>query len=146
MTYREAAEHLEVNERHVYRLMQRYRAEGNAGLIHRLRGKPSNRGQSHATRQHVIGLYRQQYADYGPTLFAEQLLAAHSIALDHETVRRWLRSDSITHFERRRRTHRRKRERRRRWANCVVSRQHDVWVSRMAGESHICLVCKCCRM
>jgi transposase len=112
MTYREAAEHLEVSERHVYRLMRRYQSEGDAGLIHRLRGKPSNRGQSHAIRQHVIGLYKQQYGDYGPTLFTEQLLSAHNIALDHETVRRWLRSDGITHFERRRRKHRRKRERR----------------------------------
>ena len=112
LTYREAAEYLHVSERHVYRLMRRYQAEGDAGLIHRLRGKPSNRGQSHATRQHVIGLYKQQYGDYGPTLFAEQLLSAHSIALDHETVRRWLRNDGITHFERRRRKHRRKRERR----------------------------------
>lgn len=112
LTYREAAEHLEVSERHVYRLMRRYQAEGDAGLIHRLRGKPSNRGQRHSLRHHVIGLYRQQYGDYGPTLFAEQLLSAHSIALDHETVRRWLRNDGITHFERRRRKHRRKRERR----------------------------------
>jgi transposase len=112
MTYREAAGHLEVSERHVYRLMRRYQSEGDAGLIHGLRGKPSNRGQRHSIRQHVIGLYRHQYGDYGPTLFTEQLLSAHSIALDHETVRRWLRNDGITHFERRRRKHRRKRERR----------------------------------
>lgn len=112
MTYREAAEHLKLSERQVYRLMRRYQSEGDAGLIHRLRGKPSNRGQRHSIRQHVVGLYRQQYGDYGPTLFAEQLLSAHSIALDHETVRRWLRNDGITHFERRRRKHRRKRERR----------------------------------
>jgi len=112
MTYREAAEHLSVSVRHVYRLIRRYRSDGDAGVIHRLRGKPSNRGHSDATRQHVVGLYRQQYADYGPTLFTEQLLAAHSIALDHETARRWLRANGITHFERRHRPHRRKRERR----------------------------------
>jgi len=112
MTYREAAEHLQVSERHLYRLMHRYLVEGDAGLIHRLRGKPSNRRHRQTTRQHVLGLYRQQYTDYGPTLFAEQLLTAHSIAIDHETARRWLRSDGITHFERRRRRHRRKRERR----------------------------------
>lgn len=112
MTHREAAEHLHVSERHLYRLMHRYLAEGDAGLIHRLRGKPSNRGHRQAIRQHVLGLYRQQYDDYGPTLFVEQLLTAHSIAIDHETARRWLRSDGITHFERRHRCHRRKRERR----------------------------------
>lgn len=112
MTYREAAEHLRLSERHVHRLMRRYQRDGDGGLIHRLRGKPSNRGHGASRRAQVIGLYRQQYADYGPTLFAEQLLVAHGIALDHETARRWLRADGITHFERRRRTHRRKRERR----------------------------------
>jgi transposase len=112
MSYREAAEHLGLSERHVYRLMRRYQRDGDAGLIHGLRGKPSNRGHGSSRRSHVVGLYRQQYADYGPTLFAEQLVAAHSIAVDHETVRRWLRADGITHFERRRRTHRRQRERR----------------------------------
>ena len=112
MTYREAADHLAVSERHVYRLMQRYRHDGDAGLIHRLRGKPSNRGHGANKRMHIVGLYRQHYADYGPTLFAEQLLSAHSIAVDHETVRRWLRAEGIMHFERRRRKHRRKRQRR----------------------------------
>jgi transposase len=112
MTFREAAEHLQISERQVYRVMARYRRDGDAGVVHRLRGKPSNRGHGANRRTQVVGLYRQQYADYGPTLFAEQLVATHSIAVDHETVRRWLRADGITHFERRHRKHRRQRERR----------------------------------
>lgn len=40
---KEAGEVLEVTTRQVRRLIQRVRAEGDAGLVHRGRGKPSNR-------------------------------------------------------------------------------------------------------
>lgn len=112
MTYREAAEDLTLSERQVYRLMQQYHKQGDAGLIHRLRGKPSNRGYSETIRTRVLTLHKHQYADYGPTLLGEMLTTSHKLQIDHETLRRWLRSAGRNHFERRKRPHRRKRERR----------------------------------
>ena len=112
MTYREAAEDLDLSERHVYRLMQRYHKQGDGGLIHRLRGTPSNRGYGDRIRTRVLTLHKRQYPDYGPTLLGEMLTTYHKLQIDHETLRRWLRSAGRNHFERRKRPHRRKRERR----------------------------------
>lgn len=43
ITPRQAAEQLGISVRQVHRSLVRYRAEGAAGLIHRSRGRPSNR-------------------------------------------------------------------------------------------------------
>ncbi len=111
----DAAESLSISERHLYRLLVRYRAEGDEGLVHRLRGCLSNRGFPRKLRMRVLELYRMRYSDYGPTLFAEMIAKEHSTDLpliDHETLRRWLLKASLWTAERTRKAHRRKRERR----------------------------------
>jgi len=111
----DAAETLNISERHLYRLRTRYRIDGDEGLIHRLRGCLSNHGYNRKTRMRVLELYRERYSDYGPTLFAEMIAKEHSAHLpliDHETLRRWLLKASLWTNERTRKAHRRKRERR----------------------------------
>jgi hypothetical protein len=109
----EAAERLSVSRRHIFRLLARYQASGDAGLVHRLRGRPSNRGYSAKLKKRVTSLYWQpEYRDYGPTLFAEVLSEAHKIRIDHETVRRWLMGKGGTNVQRKKRPHRTKRPRR----------------------------------
>ncbi|MGB2959187.1 MAG: ISNCY family transposase [Bacteroidota bacterium] len=113
LSAREAGRLLELSRRHVFRLMKRYRQEGDVGLIHRLRGCPSNRGYPKRLKTRVLELYwRPEYRDYGPTLFAEVLLKDHKILVDHETVRRWLMAKGGTNVQRRKRPHRSKRHRR----------------------------------
>ncbi|WP_447979604.1 helix-turn-helix domain-containing protein [Candidatus Nitrospira bockiana] len=56
---REAAERLGVTVRQVRRLIKRLRAEGEAGLVHRLRGQPSTRRTSAALKTQVLALYAQ---------------------------------------------------------------------------------------
>ena len=68
----EAGKLLELSRRHVFRLLRRYREGGDLGLIHRLRGKGSNRGYPKRLKSRVLELYwRPEFRDYGPTLFAE---------------------------------------------------------------------------
>lgn len=112
LTYASGAKALDLGERQVYTLMRRYRKEGDQGVIHRLRGRPSNRGYPTRVREYVVGLFQTRYADYGPTLFCEQLEKATRIRIDHETVRRWLIAAGQTVFSRKRRRHRSKRLRR----------------------------------
>ncbi len=112
MTVAESASILNLSERQVFRLMRRVREEGSKGIIHKLRGKNSNRGYPEKVKQKVIGIYKKHYPDYGPTLFSEELLKNYSISSDHETIRRWLRQSSITTSMRKKRPHRRRRERR----------------------------------
>ena len=108
----EGANLMGVSKRQTYRVLKKIKEEGSAGMIHKLRGRKSNRGYTGELKNKVIEIYKAHYSDYGPTLFSEELLKTHNISLDHETIRKWLRAKAITTSMRRKRPHRRKRERR----------------------------------
>jgi hypothetical protein len=104
---------LDVSERQVYRLVSRYRTEGDGGVVHRLRGRASNRGHGGATRARVLALYKQrEYRDYGPQLFSEVLEERLQLRISSETVRQWLMASGLWSGRRAPRRHRKKRERR----------------------------------
>jgi transposase len=84
-----AALQLGVSYRHLRRIWKRYRTEGDPGLPHRGRGRPSNRSKPPSLRQRAIRRYRERYEGFGPTLACEKL-AEEGVVLDHETLRRWL--------------------------------------------------------
>jgi len=112
ITVTEAAELLEISQRQTYRILKKIKTEGSKGIIHKLRGKKSNRGYPEKFKGKIIGIYRKGYSDYGPTLFSEMLIKYHNISISDETLRRWLRENAITTSLRKKRPHRRKRERR----------------------------------
>ena len=85
-----AAALLQKTERHVWRLLKAYRDEGPSGLISRKRGKPSNRRMPDAVREHAVGLVRERYADFGPTLAAEKLAELHDLRISRESLRKWM--------------------------------------------------------
>ena len=102
----DAAELLSISQRQTYRILKRFRVEGAKGLLHRLRGHPSNRGYGEDVRQRVVKLYWQDYRDYGPTLFSEKLIEHHRLQINHETVRRWLMANGGSNVQRKRRERR----------------------------------------
>jgi transposase len=113
LTCMDAASILDVSERTVYRRLARSASAGSSGLVHGLRGRPSNRGHAQATRTEVIRLYRQRdYKDYGPQLFMEVLASHHGITVSRESIRRWLKAAGLWAGRRAPRRHRRRRERR----------------------------------
>jgi hypothetical protein len=103
---------LGLTTRQVRRLIARVRQEGDQGLVHRARGKPSNRRMAEPIKAKVLRVYTTQYGDFGPTLAAEKLAERHGITLSDETLRLWLRARGSDHFTRRKRPHRAWRERR----------------------------------
>ena len=103
---REAGAVLGLTARQVRRLIQRVQAEGDAGLVHRGRGKPSNRRIPDKVKTKVLTLYAQRYGDFGPTLAAEKLAECQGITLSAEPLRQGLRARGIAHFTRRTRPHR----------------------------------------
>jgi hypothetical protein len=111
-TVLKAAAALGLSERQMYRVLGRYRIQGDRGLIHQLRGQSSNRGYAVEVRQEALRLHRELYPDYGPTLFAEMLQEYHHLAIDGDTLRRWLKADGQWLGIRTARRHRQKRERR----------------------------------
>lgn len=107
-----AAESLNLSERQLYRILKRYRQQGDAGLVHGLRGQASHHAHPAAAKTKALRLYRETYSDYGPTLFAEQLETHHDLVMAPETLRRWLMADGQWQGARKKRPHRRRRERR----------------------------------
>lgn len=106
ITQREAGKMLQVSDRQIRRLLGRVTAEGDQGLVHRGRGKPSNRRIPEKRKTKVLALYEEQYGDFGPTLAVEKLAERDGITLSAETLRGWLMAKGVTHFRRRRRSHR----------------------------------------
>jgi len=93
------------------RVWRRYQDEGDAGLVHRLRGKASARRKSPGLREQVLALCdEERYAGFGPTLMAEHLLKA-KLVVDHETLRRWRIAKGKHTVRQRKAQHRQWRER-----------------------------------
>jgi len=107
----QSADVLRLSYRQVKRIWRRYQRQGDAGLVHRLRGRPSARRKAPELRGRILARYRSQYADFGPTLAAEYLLEEDQLQVDHETLRRWLMAEGMWQTRRRRQQHRQWRER-----------------------------------
>ena len=122
----EAAEILSLSGRQIRRIVKRIRSEGSRGIIHRSRGRPSNRRIAHKIKERVIDLYRTQYKDFGPTLASEKLLERNGIGINDETLRMWLIGTGDWRKTRRRRRHRQWRER----------KHHDGEMVQMDGSHH----------
>jgi hypothetical protein len=83
-----AAERLGITTRQLRRLVERYRAEGPAGVISKRCNRPSNNRLDADLEQRVLSILRASYADFGPTLAAEKLEMRHGIQISRETIRR----------------------------------------------------------
>jgi len=108
----QAAAQLGICERQVRRSLRSYRLEGDAGLIHRARGRPSNRRIPPELARQATALLRERYRDFGPTLAAEMLREHHDIALSKESVRRLKIAAGLHRPKRRKLKHRAQRPRR----------------------------------
>ena len=91
----EAARRLRLCERQVRRLLRRYEAEGDGGLVHRARGRPSNRRLPEALRRRVLAQVTRAYRDFGPTLAAEKLQERDGLAVSRETLRQWMTAEGL---------------------------------------------------
>lgn len=91
ITQRQVAEEIGQSERHVRRLLKRLKGQGDAALVHALRGRRSNRKLDEKTKQAALGILgRKVYSGFGPTLAAEYLADKHHIHVGRETVRSWM--------------------------------------------------------
>ena len=128
LTLRAAAQVLGLSYRQTRRVWRRYQAEGDAGLVHRARGRPSPRRTSPALRARILARYRERYGDFGPTLAAEYLAEQDGLGVDHETLRRWLLAEGVWTVRRRRQRHRQWRERKACFGEMVqLDGSHHAW-------------------
>jgi len=87
---REAARVLGVTGRQLRRLWGAYQREGAAGLTSKKRGRRSNNRLPDPTRNHVLDLVRERYADFGPTFAREKLAEVHGCCVSVSTLRTWM--------------------------------------------------------
>lgn len=87
LSWREAGERLRLSVRQIGYLCARVRGEGKRGIIHRLRGQPSNHRLDPEQVEKALEVVRARYADFGPTLACEKLWKVHKIQISVFTLR-----------------------------------------------------------
>ncbi len=107
----EAARLLDLSVRQVRRLQRKLEAHGDAAIVHGLRGQPSNHRHDPKLKALALRLYRERFADFGPT-FAAEKLAEERLHVGVETLRRWLLAEGLWQPRRQRDPHRSRRPRR----------------------------------
>ncbi|MBI4848039.1 MAG: ISNCY family transposase [Nitrospirae bacterium] len=124
----EAAEILSLSDRQIRRLINRTRLEGEGGMAHKLRGKPSGRRLPKSIKEEAIRLYREKYNDFGPTLATEKLEEIDGIGINDETLRLWLIESGDWKKVRKGRQHRQWRERKHYYGEMIqIDGSHHDW-------------------
>jgi hypothetical protein len=126
-----AAELLGLCYRQMKRVWSRHQREGDGGVVHRLRGRRSNRQAKPGVKKRALRLYREKYCDYGVTLAAECLAEEEKLAVPVSTLRRWLLGANLWERKRTRKPHRR----------CRARREHYGELVQMDGSHHAWFAC-----
>lgn len=102
LTQKQGGEQLGVTDRWVRELVARMREEGDGGILHRLRGRASNRKIEEKRRRKAVQLVKAKYGDFGPTLASEYLAQREGIEVSKETLRQWLIEEGVWRRKKRR--------------------------------------------
>ena len=98
-----AAKQLALSVRQVKRLKARTIIDGAKGIIHRSRGKESNRKTDPALWQTAKELIESNYPDFGPTFAHEKLIEVHRLDIGQAAVRNLMIAEKIWIPEKRKR-------------------------------------------
>src|SRR5438093_5505035 len=90
LTQRAAARQLGISDRWVRKLLVRVKKGGDGGIVHRGRGRRSNRRLPESLRTQTLKLVQAKYSDFGPTLACEYLAKEHEVEVSKETLRQGL--------------------------------------------------------
>lgn len=83
----EASKQIGLSTRQTKRLKASVKKDGAKGVIHKNRGKPSNRRIDGRIIKKTKKLLREKYPDFGPTFAGEKLEELHGIKMSKETLR-----------------------------------------------------------
>ena len=95
LSQKKAGELIGLSTRQVRRLCRAYGRCGPIGLASGKRGMPSNRSLPEELRKRAMGIVRERYHDFGPTLAQEKLFEVHEVQVSKETVRKWMVADGM---------------------------------------------------
>lgn len=132
---KEAAGLLSLSDRQIRRLIKKVEEEGDAGIIHKSRGRPSNRRLPKKIKDKAIELYRQKYVGFGPLLTSEKLLEQDGITVNDETLRKWLIESGDWKKTRKGRKHRQWRPRKHHFGEMIqIDGSHHDWFEGRGSE------------
>jgi len=118
-----------LSERQVRRLVRVVREDGDKGIIHKSRGRFSNRRIPDKVKERVLKLYERSYGDFGPTLATEKLTEIDGIEISDETLRKWLLEAGLWRKRRKRSSHRQWRQRKECFGEMVqLDGSHHDWL------------------
>ena len=125
----EAAEKLDLSYRQTKRITKRVREEGDKGIIHRSRGRPSKRRIFDKLKDKIVTLCKGKYKGFGPTFTAEKLFEREKIKLSKETLRNWLIKEGLWQRRRKHKKHRKWRERKHHFGEMIQwDGSHHDWL------------------
>ena len=104
MTWPEAARQLDLSERQIGRLCAGVRKDGPQGVIHGLRGEPSNHQLDPNILDRALDIVKIKYPDFGPTFANEKLLEVHDLRLSISVLRKGMIKEGLYKPRRTRRT------------------------------------------
>lgn len=120
---------LRLSVRQIRRLIQQVRKDGLKGLIHKLRGKISNRRYDEKHKEKVMALCRKKYEDFGPTLAQEKLEELDKLYVNRETLRQWMMVEGLWEISKKGQKHRQWRERKACFGEMVqMDGSHHDWL------------------
>ncbi len=99
---REGGERMGLSVRQVKRLLRRYRELGARGLISGHRGRKANNAIAPEVRAEILGVVRERYEDFSPTLAWEKLREVHGYGVSVETLRKWMAEEGLWRSRKRR--------------------------------------------
>lgn len=132
-TQEEAGRLLGCSVRQVRRIQRRLELKGDAGVVHRLRGKPSNARLEPSVQNKALTLYRGELAGFHPKHAWEKLTEA-GLQLSARTLHLWLVAAGLWTGVRKVEKHRRRRERKACFGEMVQAdaSEHD-WLEGRGG-------------
>jgi transposase len=138
ITQIEAAGIIDVCLRQVQRIVRTVRAEGDEGIIHKSRGRTSNRALPDKLKDKALRLCKEKYNDFGPTLASEKLFEIDKIKINDETLRLWLIEKNIPYKQRKKRPHRQWRQRKDYFGEMIqMDGSHHDWFE---GRGPVCVL------
>jgi transposase len=102
LSVREAARLLQLSERQVQRLKQRYSPDSLTWVRHGNRGRSTPWAVSIPQKQLILSLARGKYQGFNDSHFTEKLRAEENLSVSRETVRRLLRAAQLPSPQKRR--------------------------------------------
>lgn len=128
LTQKAAADILGLCTRQISRVANEVKKEGDKGIIHKSRGKPSNRAKPAKLKNKILKLCKGRYKGFGPTFASEKLFEIDEIIINPETLRLWFKQNNIEYKSRKHKKHRQWRERMHNFGQMIqIDGSHHDW-------------------